>query len=248
MARWFIRKSIAQDETGDEALTRKMQKWSGPALMVLSLTSTFAAIDWIMTLDPHWYSTIIGVYFFSGSFVGIFAFLILFAMGMQRVGLLQDLITVEHYHDLGKLLFAFVVFWTYIAFCQYFLIWYANIPEETIWYAHRMVGSWKAVSISLAVGHFVIPFFFLMPRTIKRNKTALMLGAIWMLAIHFIDIYWLIMPVLHHHGAHFSMMDVVLFIALGGLFVARISWKIKQHALVPIKDPRLAESLSFENV
>jgi hypothetical protein len=248
LARWFMTRSFLQDKTGDGQLTRQMQKWSGPAIILLALSMTFAAIDWMMTLDPHWYSTMFGVYFFSGSVIAIYAFLILFAMGMQRAGMMKGIITTEHFHDLGKLLFGFIVFWTYIAFCQYFLIWYANIPEETIWYAHRLEGSWRTVSLLLMFGHFFVPFFFLLSRHVKRNRTLLAIGAGWMLLMHYVDLYWLVMPILHEHGVHVSVLDVALLVGLGGLFVAGISWRIKQHAFIPIRDPRLAESLSFENV
>jgi hypothetical protein len=247
LAWWFRKRSLQQDESGDPALTKKLQVASGPAIVAYALTVTFAAFDWIMSLDPHWYSTIFGVYYFSGAVVGIFALLTLLVAAMDRAGLLGDAVTVEHFHDLGKLLFAFIAFWAYIAFSQYFLIWYANIPEETLWFLHRWEGKWQEASVLLGLGHFVVPFFFLLPRTIKRNTRALVIAAVWMLAMHYLDIYWLVMPTLHHHGAHFSALDITTLLVVGGVFLAGLGWLMRRGALVPLKDPRLGESLSFEN-
>lgn len=245
---WYFRQSLRQDKTGEVSITQKMQWYSGPAIILFALTVTFAAVDWIMSLDPHWYSTMFGVYYFSGCNVAIFAFLTLISADMQRTGLLHEVVTVEHFHDLGKLLFAFVVFWSYIAFSQYMLIWYANLPEETIFFAHRMENRWQYVSVALMVVHFFVPFFFLLSRNVKRNKTLLLAAATWMLAIHYIDLYWLIMPNLHAHDVHPSLLDATTFLGIGGFFVASVGWIMNKYPLIPLKDPRLPESLSFENM
>ena len=244
---WFRHQSLRQDRSGDGALTRRMQTASAPAILVYGLTVSFAAFDWIMSLDPHWYSTICGVYYFSGAVVGLFALLVLLTVGIDRAGLLDGAVTVEHFHDLGKLLFAFVAFWAYIAFSQYLLIWYANIPEETLWFLHRWEGQWREASVVLGLGHFVVPFFFLLPRTIKRSTPALVLAALWMLAMHYLDLYWLVMPTLHRHGAHPALLDLTALLGVGGVFLAGLGWLLRRGALVPVKDPRLGESLSFEN-
>lgn len=244
---WYLRASLRQDRTGDEGITRRLTAASGPAIIVFALTLTFAAFDWAMSLDPHWYSTIFGVYFFSGSLVAIFAFLTLVAAGLRRSGTLEGVISTEHFHDLGKLLFAFTVFWTYIAFSQFFLIWYGNIPEETLWYLHRLEGGWKPVTIALAVGHFPVPFLFLMSRHVKRRTGLLVSAALWMLLMHLLDIHWLVMPTLHQHDVHPSLLDLTTVLAVGGLFVAVVGWMMGRHALVPLRDPRLVESVSFEN-
>jgi hypothetical protein len=165
----YYRLSRGQDATGDPAVSARLRRLAGPAIIVLALTQTFASIDWIMSLTPHWYSTIFGVYFFAGSFVGFIALLSVVAVAMRRAGLLDTVISAEHLHDLGKFLFAFTAFWAYIAFSQFFLIWYANLPEETIWYKARMEGSWMTVSLLLMVGHFAVPFFYLMGRAVKRS-------------------------------------------------------------------------------
>jgi hypothetical protein len=243
----YYRGSRGQDVTGDPGVSVRLRRLAGPAIIVLAVTQTFASIDWIMSLTPHWYSTIFGVYFFSGSFVGFIALLSVVAVAMRRAGLLDTVISAEHLHDIGKLLFAFTAFWAYIAFSQFFLIWYANLPEETIWYKARLEGSWKAVSILLMAGHFGAPFFFLMGRAVKRRGWTLALGGAWLLVMHFVDLYWQVMPTLHPHGVRPSALDVAAFVAVGGCFVAAASWLMRRQALVPLRDPRLAESLAFEN-
>ena len=244
---WYCRRSAAQDLTGDIPTTLRLIRYSGPALFVFAFTVSFAGIDWVMSLDPHWYSTMFGVYFFSGTLVAIFAALSLLAVGLERAGLLRGTVTVEHLHDLGKLLFAFTVFWAYIGFSQYFLIWYGNIPEETSFFLQRAEGSWRTLTSLLAWGHFAVPFFFLMSRNVKRRHTLLVAGSLWMLAMHYVDVYWLVMPVHHPHGFAPKALDLTTFVGVGGLFVAMVGRALSRHALVPVRDPRLDESLGFEN-
>jgi hypothetical protein len=244
----YYRGSRRQDATGDPAVSARLRRLAGPFLIVLALTQSFASVDWIMSLTPRWYSTMFGVYFFSGAFVGFIALLSVLAVAMRRAGLLGTVITPEHLHDIGKFLFAFTAFWAYIAFCQFFLMWYANIPEETIWYKARIEGSWLQVSLFIMAGHFVAPFFYLMGRTVKRNGVTLAIGGVWLLFMHYVDLYWQVMPTLHPEGLRPSPLDVVAFVAVGGCFVAALGWLMRRQALVPLGDPRLAESLAFENV
>ena len=244
----YYRGSRGQDVTGDPGVSARLRKFAGPAIMVLAVTQTLASVDWIMSLTPHWYSTMFGVYFFAGSFVGFIALLSVVSVAMRRAGLLDTVINPEHLQDIGKFLFAFTVFWTYIAFSQFFLMWYGNLPEETIWYRDRMEGSWMTVSLFLMVGHFVAPFFYLMGRAVKRRNSTLAVGGAWLLAMHYVDLYWQIMPTLHPEGIRPSVLDVAALVAVGGCFVAAASWLMRRQALVPLRDPRLAESLAFENV
>ena len=244
----YYRGSRGQDVTGDPGVSARLRRFAGPAIIVLALTQTFASVDWIMSLTPHWYSTIFGVYFFAGSFVGFIALLSVVAVAMRSAGLLDMVVNAEHLHDVGKLLFGFTAFWAYIAFSQFFLIWYANLPEETIWYMARIEGSWKTVSIFLMAGHFGAPFFYLMGHAVKRRGSTLAIGGAWLLVMHFVDLYWQIMPTLHPEGISPSVLDVAAFVAVGGCFVSAASWLMRRHALVPLRDPRLAESLAFENV
>jgi len=243
----YYRSSRGQDETGDPAVSARLRRLAGPSIIVLALTQTFASIDWIASLTPHWYSTMFGVYFFAGSLVGYLAFISVVVVAMRSEGLLETVVTAEHLQDVGKFLFAFTAFWAYIGFCQFFLIWYANLPEETTWYKARIEGSWMAVSLLLMAGHFVVPFLYLMGRDVKRRGWSLAIGGGWLLAMHYIDLYWQVMPTLHPDGLSPSILDVAAFMAVGGCFVAAVSWLMRRQALVPLRDPRLAESLAFEN-
>ena len=231
----YYRGSRGQDVTGDPGVSARLRRLAGPAIIVLALTQTFASIDWIMSLTPHWYSTMFGVYFFAGSFVGFIALLSVVAAAMRGAGLLDTVISAEHLQDIGKLLFAFTAFWAYIAFSQFFLMWYANLPEETIWFKARIEGSWLPVSLFLMAG-------------VKRKGATLAVGGAWLLAMHFTDLYWQVMPTLHPEGFRPSALDVAALVAVGGCFVAAASWLMRRQALVPMRDPRLAESLAFENV
>jgi hypothetical protein len=246
--------SVQQDITADVALTHKMQHWSAPVLLLAFVVLTFAAFDLLMSLDPAWFSTMFGVYYFSGCAVGIFAALILVLALLQRSGCLTQTITPEHYHDLGKFLFAFTFFWGYIAFSQFMLIWYANIPEETAWLIRRgatssreTMNAWTGVCILLLAGHLLIPFAGLLSRHVKRNTRLLVFWAAWMLVFHWIDIYWLVMP---EYDAHVRLgpTEILCLVGLGGLYLATVLRIGLRHNLRPVHDPRLEESLAFENV
>lgn len=247
LARFFFRRSVAQDASGEVEATLAMQRRSAPAMVVFALTVTFAAFDLLMSLDAHWYSTIFGVYFFAGSVVGFFALLILLSFGVQRAGLLRRAITVEHYHDMGKLLFAFVVFWAYIGFSQLLLIWYANLPEETEWFLRRQSGGWGWVGVMLVLGHFVVPFVALLSRAPKRRPRLLALAAAWLLLMHWVDLFWLVVPEASPQRLSFSLLDLTATLGMVGLFLAAAAYSVRRQALVPERDPRLAESLMFEN-
>jgi hypothetical protein len=244
---YFWRRSLEQDETGDASLTLRMERVSYPALLVFAVTITFAAVDWIMSLTPHWYSTIFGVYYFSGAVVGCLAAVILILTGLQRTGRLLESVTVEHYHELGKLLFAFTIFWGYIAFSQYLLIWYANIPEETTWYLPRQRGGWVAVSLILLFGHLLIPFVGLISREAKRRPAILAFWAAWLLVMHWLDVHYLIMPNVEIIGLPVGPIDVFCLFGMGLLYLAGFLLWAGSRPLTPMRDPRLGESLGFEN-
>jgi hypothetical protein len=250
-ARYFLGQSLAQDESRDAGVTLRLERRSYVAILLYAVTVTFAAIDWLMSLLPEWYSTIFGLYYFSGCMVAVMAVLVLAAIALQASGRLTDAITVEHYHDLGKLLFTFVVFWGYIAFSQYLLIWYANIPEETHWFLLRKNGDWKWVSLALLFGQLLIPFVALLSRHVKRQKYLLGVWAVWTLVAHWLDLYWVVMPSMKTDPPGrlpFSAIDVCLFVGLLGLYAAGVVWTMAKRPLVPLGDPRLEESLAFENV
>ena len=246
---WFFgRGSVQQDQSGDPELTGRLSRFAPIALVLFGLTLTGASFDWVMSVDPRWFSTVFGVYYFSGCVVAGYAAIVIIAVVLRKNGLGEGVITTEHLHDLGKMLFAFVVFWAYIAFSQYMLYWYANIPEETVWYRDRWAGSWSVVTVALAVGHFVVPFFFLLSRHIKRHQGLLVAAASWMVAMHLLDVYWLIMPAPYPTGARFGLVEVLVLLGLGGLWVAYLARLVVRRAIIPVQDPRLAESLAFENV
>jgi hypothetical protein len=200
-----------------------------------------------MSLEPDWFSTIYGLYYFAGAVVAGLAAMILMALLVQAGGRLRASITVEHYHDLGKLLFAFVVFWGYMAFSQYLLIWYANTPEEKVYYNLRTGGPWGGVSLLLLFANLLIPFFGLLPRGVKRCKASLGFWALWLLVVHAIDIFWLVMPNLDGNHLPVGLVEMCCFAGLGCLFVAAVLQVAAHCALAPLRDPRLAESLAFEN-
>ncbi|ANM30115.1 hypothetical protein ABI59_11830 [Acidobacteria bacterium Mor1] len=251
MAWFFARGSIRQDQSKDHKITNRLEGLAAPAMFIFALSVTMAAFDLLMSLYPHWYSTIWGVYFFAGSFLGAVSMMVLLFHFLQRTGVLQNVVTAEHFQDLGKLMFAFVVFWAYIGFSQFMLIWYGNIPEETMWYKARMIGfgegGWADVSALLLVGHFIFPFFFLMSRHLKRRGITLIFGAAWLLVMHWIDMHWMVMPQLHPAGPSLGLMDVLCFLGVGGIFLGFGLWQLGRQALIPVGDPRLHESLSFEN-
>lgn len=245
--RLLYKYSTQNDVTGDAGLLAKSKKISPLAVILFAFTVSFAAFDWLMSLDPHWYSTIFGVYYFAGSTMAAYATVTLFVLFFEQRGLLKGLVSKEHYHDLGKLTFTFTIFWAYMAFSQYFLIWYANIPEETVWFLHRWEGSWKAVSLLLAIGHFIVPFLIMLVRALKRSALALIIFTSWMLLMHWVDMNWLVLPNLHPHGAHFSWIDVVTMFGIGGLFLWLFMWQLGKHSLVPINDPNLDQSIKHRS-
>lgn len=257
---WFLySNSVKQDALGDkpaerDALVKKLWKVSGAGIALYGLTQSFAAIDWLMSLQPHWYSTIFGVYYFSASIQAFFAVMVLIALGLQKAGTLKNAITVEHFHDLGKFTYGFTVFWAYIAFSQFILIWYANIPEETIFYMTRLEGGWNWVSYALPLAHFFLPFFFLLSRHIKRSRTGLAMAAWWTVAMYLVDLYWLILPNYgthgeEHHQALFAptWTDAAALVGMGGAFFAAFGYFLNRNKVVAINDPRLPESLVHEN-
>jgi branched-subunit amino acid transport protein AzlD len=244
---YFLRLSTRQDASRDPALTSRMERASPAAMILFAVTVTFASFDWLMSLEPHWFSTIFGVYFFAGAVVAGLAAMILLGLTLQAAGFLRQTITAEHYHDLGKLLLGFVVFWGYMAFSQYMLIWYANVPEETVWYAARQQGDWAAVTLVLLFAHLIIPFLGLLPRNAKRNKISLGFWAVWLLAAHWLDLYWLVLPTFSLQRPTFGAVDIICFAGLGCLFLAGLLRAVGGRAMIPLGDPRLGESLAFEN-
>ncbi len=257
---WFLYStSIKQDTLGEntaerERLVHLIRKVCAGGIFLYGMTLSFGAIDWLMSLQPHWYSTIFGVYYFSASILAFFAFVTLMSMAAQAAGVLKTAITIEHFHDMGKFIFGYTIFWAYIAFSQFVLIWYANIPEETEFFMVRMEGGWEWVSYGLPIAHFFVPFLFMLSRGIKRDRTLLALSAVWTLVMHCVDMYWLVMPNYGahgegHHTPHLapSFLDFTALLGMTGVFLAVYGVLLNRNRVVSINDPRLMESLAHEN-
>jgi hypothetical protein len=243
----IYRQSVKQDKTRSLQQMHTISRWCAPGLLMLVLTGTLAAWDWSMSLDPHWYSTIFGLYCLAGGAFAFMALWLLIMVALRDKGVLRKAVHMEHYHDLGKWMFALTIFWAYIAFSQYLLIWYANIPEETEWFLKRFEGSWSWVSALLLFGHFIVPFLVLVFRSSKRNLRTLAITAVWFLVIQYIDFYWQAMPNFYPAGVAPHWLDLACVAApmsaLGLVFWSRM----RAHALMPIGDPRFEQSLSFQN-
>lgn len=248
LARFYFNNSRAQDLTGDPLLTKKMRGRSAPALILFALTTTFAAFDWVMSLEPHWFSTIFGVYIFAGACLSFFGTITLITLFMQERGRLVDVVSKEHYHDLGKWIFAYTFFWGYVAFSQYMLIWYADLPEETFWFKMRQEQPWSSVSLVLLIAHFVVPFGGIMSRQMKRNKATLGFWAAYALLVHFVDLYWLIKPTMYKNELGFSMLDVASLVGIGGILAAAFVARARGGLIAAIRDPYWNDSLKFKNI
>jgi hypothetical protein len=262
LAYYFYGMSRQQDEIRDPELTKRRQKWAGPGIMLFSVATSFAAFDWLMSLSPAWFSTIYGVYLFAGCMMSLMATLIVLVFVLQKQGTLVEAVSVEHYHDLGKLMFGFIFFWTYIAFSQYMLYWYANLPEETFWLdirtsvntpRSREIG-WFWISIVLVVGHFAVPFLGTMSRHVRRAPAVLCGWAVFVLLMHWVDLYWQVMPTYWAlvpdatKSAMPTLTDLLCLIGMVSLYLGALLRIAAPAPLVAIGDPRLPESLAFHNI
>jgi len=245
--------STAQDKTGDPQWTVKLARIAPGATFLFALSLTFAGFDWVMSLQPAWYSTMFGVRIFGASAVLGLALNILVGLGLRRAGVVKDAINVEHFHDLGKLMFGFLVFWAYVSFSEFMLIWYAAIPEETAYYHLRWDRQWwMTISITIVCVKFIIPFFLTMSRNAKRNFGLLGLGAGWIAALHIVEIYYWVMPY-YAPGADapFSatglMTDVGCIFGCVGIYLAVVFRRMLNHPVIAVRDPRLPRALEFVN-
>ena len=200
--------SVRNDRQPDPENTIKMRWWSALGIPLSAVATAFASYDWLMSTDPHWFSTMFGVYFFAGGWLGALCLITFIALLLKKVGM-ADEITVEHTQDLGKFMMAFVIFWTYVAFSQYMLYWYANLPEETVWFHKRFAGGWETVSWALLIFNFVLPLLILLPRATKRIAPALATMAVWLLVMHWVDLWWIAMPSMHvaAEAGHAALMS-----------------------------------------
>ncbi|HXI58177.1 MAG TPA: hypothetical protein VNO55_19055 [Polyangia bacterium] len=238
--------STKQDKTGEVNLTQRQRNLGAGGLPFIALVFSFAAFDWLMSLNPLWFSTIFGVYYFAGSFVSVLALLAVIsdlARGKDPFG---DLLSIEHTHNIGKLMLAFTCFWAYIGFSQLLLIWIANLPEEVPFYMVRFKAEWAWVGVFLIVGHFFLPFGALLSRSLKRDRRRLAAVGVWILLVHYLDLYWLVMPTLHPEGFTLHWTSVTAFVGMGLLAVAFVLWRLRGHFTVPVRDPYLSDSLRYK--
>lgn len=243
----IYRQSVKQDTSHSIRQMNIASRWSAPGLFLGVAVGTLAAYDWLMTVEPSWYSTIFGLYYLADGAVLFFSTMILICLAFRKAGVLDKEINIEHYHDLGKWLFAMSCFYTYMAFSQFLLIWYANLPDETQFFRHRMPGTWLYISLSLPFIRFFIPFFTLISRPAKRNLKVLGFMAVWSLAVVYLDLYWVVMPVFYPNGPQIHWLD---FATLGTTVsvVGLVFWsRFRKRAMVPVGDLRLEQSLHFEN-
>ncbi|HEX5060233.1 MAG TPA: hypothetical protein VFV99_12780 [Kofleriaceae bacterium] len=268
MAAYFARKSRQQDESGDPKISDQLRIASGPGMILFALTTCALAFDVLMSLAPKWYSTIYGVGFWASACVSAFSVLALVVLWVQRNGRLVHSVNEEHYHDIGKWMFSFTFFWAYIAFSQFMLQWYGNMPEETVWYKYRMFGDWQWVSIAILVGYWAFPFVFLMSRWTKRIRPSLVFFAVWQIGFTWLNLYWNVMPQydwattyegttklvqgplmgpLAEHHVGLSPVDFTVWIALIGVLLIGIGRNLTGN-LIPVKDPTLGLSLAHEQL
>jgi hypothetical protein len=223
-------------------------RWSAPGLFLVIGVGTLASYDWLMSIEPKWYSTIFGLYILAGGALTFMSIVTLVALGFRRAGILNRSITMEHYHDLGKWMFALVAFYTYMAFSQFLLIWYANLPEETIWYRHRSAGSWIYIALAMPFVRFFIPFFILICRPAKRNLTILGTMAVWCVVMEYVDLYWVVMPAYYKDGPQIHWLDFATLAATVSICGLAFWGRFRRHKMVPVGDLRFEQSLQFENV
>ena len=235
--------SLEQDRTAEPRFTRRMKMLSGPGLGLFVLTTTFASIDWVMSLDPEWSSTMFGFLFVASWALSAMAFVIATMALLSNRTPMADIVRASHFHDLGKLLLALVMLWSYFAFSQFLIIWSGNLPEETTWYLRRLRGGWGWIAIAVIVLHFALPFLLLLSRDLKRNARKLAMLAGFLLVMRLVDLFWMIEPEFNRAHFHLSWMDVMAPLGIGGLWLAMFSWQLQQRPLVPLNDPQLESVL-----
>lgn len=252
MYRVIVGNSLRQDTASDIEPTKRAWKLSAPMVLLYALTITFASFDLVMTLEPHWFSTIFGVYSFAGHFVAALSLTMITMRMLDRGGYLGGIISREHYHDVGKLMFAFTIFWTYVAFSQYFIIWYGNLPEETVFFAKRLQNGWEIFGWSSLFVHFIVPFLFLLRQDVKRKPQLVTIGAILLLVAHAIDLSWVILPVFSAaHGEPYRLSWALVasgwgaIVAMLGVLLIVAAWAFSRHSAVAYNDPYLHESLEY---
>ncbi|HEX3086557.1 MAG TPA: hypothetical protein VHP99_18625 [Pyrinomonadaceae bacterium] len=235
--------SLEQDRTGQKRIRKRFQMISGPGLGLLIISITFAAIDWVMSLEPEWMSTIFGLIFVAAWSLSALAFTIVMMSWLSKRAPMDRVAQPRHFHDWGNLLLALVMLWTYFAFSQYLIIWSGNLAEETTWYVARKHGGWGVIAIAIVILQFAFPFLTLLSRAAKKSSERLARLALLILIMRVLDVIWLIEPAFDRDHFHLSWMDIVAPIGMGGLWIAAFAWRLHTRALVPINDPQLEQAL-----
>jgi hypothetical protein len=241
---YFLNKwSLEQDATGDPRYARRMQLLSAGGLLAYGLTITFASFDWVMSLEPHWFSTMFGVLLMGGQGLSGMAFAIVAVQWLSRKPPLSEVLTQSHFHDLGNLLLAFVMLWTYFGFSQYLIIWSGNLPEEAEWYVHRTAHGWQLVGLALVIFHFALPFALLLLRVIKRQGQLLAKVAAGVLIMRYVDLFWLTAPAFHHDRFYVHWLDFLLPLSLAAIWLGAFIHQLRGRALLPLHDPEFDEAV-----
>lgn len=235
--------SLEQDRTGDPLMAKRMQKLAAGGLLGYGLTITFASFDWVMSLEPHWFSTIYGVLLMGGQGLAAMAFAIIALAWLSRRAPLNELVTPNHFHDLGNLLLAFTMLWAYFGFSQYLIIWSGNLPEEAEWYVHRSAHGWQFIALTLVAFHFAVPFLLLLLRAAKRRGEHLAKVAGLLLVMRYVDLFWLTQPAFYSDRLHVHWLDVLLPASLGVLWLGLFVYQLRGRALLPLHDPEFAEAI-----
>jgi hypothetical protein len=223
-----------EDEVIDPVIVRRLRTFSGLGLVLFVLTVTFAAYDWLMSLEAHWFSSVFGALVGAGHVLTAFAFIVLVAAILVGREPLLRAISPALFNDLGSLMLAFVMIWAYLHLSQFLIIWSGNIPEGVTWYLHRSYGAWRFVPVFLAIFHFAVPFVLLMARSIRRSPRRLASVAGFLMVVHFVYLVWLVAPSPQFHGIFAHWLDPLALVALGGLWVALFIWQLKQRPLLPL--------------
>ena len=239
--------SKQQDHPGSQEwkLKKRMEKLSAPGLILWGLALTWASVDWVMSIESHWFSTIYGMIFMVVAALAALCFILFVFRLLSGQEPLKDCVVAEDYNDLGNLMLAFLMLWAYLSFSQFLIIWEGNLKDEIPWYVARAFGGWGGVAVVLIVLHFFVPFFLLLQKTLKRRLRSLSAIALYVFCLSFIDVYWLITPAFasQRHGPYFHPLDFVSLLAIGGLWVAAFLWQLKRWPLLPLRDPRFQGAL-----
>lgn len=235
--------SVEQDRSADASLTERLQTISGPGLVLYGLTVTFAAIDWVMSIEPHWYSTVYGLIFMVNDGLAALALMICAAAFLARRGALSQAADSDRFHDLGNLLLAFVMLWAYLGFSQFMIIWVENLREEIPWVLRRTTGGWQVIALLLVACRFAVPFLILLSRTTKRDARLLAAVALLIVVMHWVELHWLVAPAFQSHGFYIHWLDLTALIGIGAVWLALFLWRLEGRSLLPLHDPRFAEEI-----